>query len=215
MLSRMRLDLYRILLLVLLMVALVAGLLYWRLRVYEGQQATTPTLQESVQLSDGPFELLTLQANDPIDKVVSADGTVATYNIEGRFVEGWEQWQDLYVGQLVVRGDVAERRIPVYVGAMDGMVSWGVVKEQVRGAATWQTRATAEVLDELLRADRVVVRTELSLQGQVAESELGKSMLRAQAILDELLLEIRAGEAELTLPPEFKLLSYMVGVIEE
>jgi hypothetical protein len=178
-----------------------ASYLFIRLRNKELATKTPTTSTE--------IERIVQEPTSPIKKYVPVEGNLIVYEVEGQLVGGLETGGVLLRGEMVIRGDGLERKIPIYLGAVDGTSPLGRYLGSFSGNSTWEKTPLLEVAEEVQPNEPIVVMVRYPITGQ--ESDL-KSR-KHEEILDGLIQEFKNEEFNFQLPADFELTAVRIGII--
>lgn len=200
-------------LLVLAFVLLVAVMAYLLLRVrgiVPGGKREEVGVEDATQLTQVVSEV-----GSPVRKMTKGSEGVR-YLLVGSFVGEVMYSEPWAYGDFVIRGDEKQRKLRIFIGAVDGQTSIGIYEGSIGGDTEWQLVPTESVVGELSNATEV----ELDLRGEVSDrgDEEAKEMflkeaLEHQEVLDTISEEIKTGEYSFKVPPEYSMSAHRVGVL--
>ncbi len=149
---------------------------------------------------------------DSIVKYVSDERKAVTYEIEGEFISDLEKSGEtnLLTGGFVVKGDISNNTIAVYMGTLDGNIFLGRYSDSFMGKSSWDIVPTDTLFQSIKTGDPVKLSIEYSSsEATVAVNSLDK----AQDILDRLTSAIKSGD-KYNVPADFSLVTNKIGIIE-
>jgi hypothetical protein len=149
---------------------------------------------------------------DPIEKR-NISGGGASYQIEGSFVEKLEKKNELLTGQFVIKGDVLEREIKVFLGYINGTVAYGTYEDTFDSESKWKLISSDLVTELIGPGEPVVIRYVLQPNAN-DDIKINKYMKSMEEVMDALIYDFQRKEFLLELPENFIITSSHIGVIK-
>ena len=180
---------------------ILATYLFIRLRNKELATRTPTTSTE--------IERVVQEPTSPIKKFIPPEGNVIVYEIEGKLVGELDTRGVLLKGEMVIRGDPLERKIPIYVGAVDGTSPFGRYQDSFSGDSIWEKTPLTKIAGEIEPNEPVIIMVHYPITGQASDLKSRKH----EEILDGLIAEFTNEEFNYQLPTDFELAAARIGVI--
>jgi hypothetical protein len=184
-----------------ILLIILATYLFIRLRNKELATKTPTTSTE--------IERVVQEPTSPIKKFIPPEGNVIVYEVEGKLVGKLDTRGVLLRGEMVIRGDPLERKIPIYIGAVDGTSPFGRYQSSFSGDSTWEKTALSAIAEEIQPNEPVIIMVRYPITGQASDLKSRKH----EEILDGLIKEFANEEFDSQLPTDFELTAVRIGVI--
>ena len=186
---------------ILLLVASIAGYLFYRLARYEPVLAPNP---ENI----GKRTIPSLPT-DPIKKFGTENGLM--YQIEGSFEGQLTQVGGLLEGDFIIRGDPDRRKIKTFLGSQQGTVIFGTYKDSFLGDVTWRPITTDELLNFVTPGRPILIRVDFVVQG---DPKADVNVAEDEIVLDTLIDDFREGLFDSKIPRDFALVALHVAITQ-
>ena len=187
---------------ILLLVALIAGYLFYRLARYEPVLTPNP---ENI----GKREIASLPS-DPIRKYGIEKGI--RYEIEGSFEGEFVKRGQFLEGNFVIRDDPDKRRVKAFLGSQMGTAFLGTYKKTFQGESNWRLIPTDELSNFITSNRKVLIRVDLIVQD---DSGANTGVAKDEIILDSLIDDFHEGIFDTKIPRDFILVAHAVGIVQQ
>jgi hypothetical protein len=185
---------------ILISLSFVGGYLYWSL--YKESKPPEVKTGAEVQRVINPV-------GAPINKQYYTSSDGFAYEMEVTLVDNLYKKDVLLYGEVIIKGDPLERKIPIYIGGPGGQVYLGKYKDTLGGDATWTLVPSDQVAVYVKAGEPTIIKPEFFLPGDKTD----KFIRSDEAVLDALIKEFELQKFELELPTGFTLVSDRIGVI--
>ena len=168
------------------------------------KEITTKVPTESTEIG-----VISQGQDDPIKKTNSPDGDRIIYEIEGSLAGEFVRQGILLKAEFIIRGDLLERKIPLYLGAVDGTSSFGSYEGSFRSDSTWVKTALGVISQEIEPGEPLIIKVEYPVTGSQSDLKTRKH----EEILDGLIVEFTKEEYAYQIPSDFELTATRIGVL--